>query len=75
MAKFVCETCKIKQDVPLIGWHWLGEVPDTQHYVPCGEAVPDPNNPTRLTCQYGHDHRVLWPIHWECGKPFKYVRD
>lgn len=74
MAKFVCETCGIKEDVPLVGWHWVGRKAGTQHFVPCGEAAPDPKNPLKLTCPQGHDHKLLMPIHWECGNVFKYVK-
>nr|HID58056.1 hypothetical protein [Desulfobacterales bacterium] len=75
MAKFVCEHCNIEQDVPLVGWHYVGKEPGTQHFKPCGEAIPDPNDPLKLTCPLGHDHKLLMPIHWECGNVFKYVKD
>lgn len=72
MAKFVCPKCGIKQDVPLIGWHYEGKKAGIQHFDNCGEAVPDPNDPLKLTCKHGHDHKMLWPIHWECDCFFEY---
>jgi hypothetical protein len=72
MAKFVCPKCGIKQDVPLIGWHYEGKKAGIQHFNNCGEAVPDPKDPLKLTCKQGHDHKMLWPIHWECGCLFEY---